>query len=556
MSGTVRESGLDADTGFLNSIAHPKQANYLDITSGAADTAGKIWQNRQWQARQAVGEAYQGATNPTTGQIDLAAAQRQISQNPAAALEAEGTATRGTELANKQLGLNGAQMALAGRQVGSVLALPDDQQTPENYRAALDNALAHGAITKEHHDAAVANLPTSGGPQAMRNYGTRLLVGTLAGPDVANHVLPKYQQTDTGGEIQPQVQYPATTGKGVGALPGGQQKTTGPDYGGNLVETTVTLKDGTERKVLVPRDTLPNNNAPPGRGGQPPALPSGRFPTKLNPSGTPPPAVGGGGPQPAVPAQPAAPAQPATPAQPASPAPATPAPIYSGLPPGQEDQQKANVRDYQTAVTNMPDQRKSVNAGETALEALRLAKTGPGQGWIQKYNALAQSYGLPPATGSDPAAYQIAQKNLIRFAQSQSKASGTDLGLETQLAANANVDHMLQSASEHVVVQDLGLARQRIAQTMEAPDKGNNYGEHVKTFTGQTDPRGFAWDLYTPEQRATILAEARKTKGGEEKLNRAIELADKYGLIKVPNARQAKPAAAPPPPQPNLLAPP
>src|SRR5664279_4966729 len=43
----------------LDAIAHPATVNLLDDYQGAARTANSIWQNREWQAKQAAGAAQQ-----------------------------------------------------------------------------------------------------------------------------------------------------------------------------------------------------------------------------------------------------------------------------------------------------------------------------------------------------------------------------------------------------------------------------------------------------------------------------------------------------------------
>jgi len=131
-------------------------------------------------------------------------------------------------------------------------------------------------------------------------------------------------------------------------------------------------------------------------------------------------------------------------------------------------------------------------------------------------------------------AYQIARKNLLRFAQDNSGRVGTDLGLATQLESNANVETMLNSANEHILKQDIGLGRQRIAQTLEAPTGGVGMGKHLQNFTNNTDYRAFAWDLYTDAERAAITAEAAKSKATLDKLDNSLEIAAKHGLITVP----------------------
>lgn len=228
-------------------------------------------------------------------------------------------------------------------------------------------------------------------------------------------------------------------------------------------------------------------------------------------------------------------------------------------------------------------QRTNLVAGESALQALQLAKgyTGPGTGTTARMWAFLQANdptgAVPQGTMSDTAWRQVLAKNLLRFAQSSGMRGNTDLGLQTSIEGNANADQMLAAANEHVLVQDIGLARQRLAQTLDmpAPSVGGAVANHVKTFTSTTDPRGFAWQYYSPTEQNQILAEAAaadKASGkspndktsADYKLHKAIGIATRLGMnnpiaVQPPAPSVAPPAAAPGPramTQPNALAPP
>jgi len=217
----------------------------------------------------------------------------------------------------------------------------------------------------------------------------------------------------------------------------------------------------------------------------------------------------------------------------------------TGLPTGTEAGATDDVTMYKKAQADMPDQQRNLVAGQAALDALKLARTGPGTSFVNQAKAFAQAQGIDIFGGSDPnstAAYQVARKNLLRFAQSNGSRVGTDLGLSTQLESNPNVDQMVNAANDEVLKKDMGLARQRVAQTLEATtgsvgkQGGVGMGNHVSQFTANTDPRAFAWDLYSQDEQNKIIAEVSKTKGGLDKLDRSLELAAKHGLIKLPQA--------------------
>jgi hypothetical protein len=214
----------------------------------------------------------------------------------------------------------------------------------------------------------------------------------------------------------------------------------------------------------------------------------------------------------------------------------------------------------------MPDMKRNEAAGLAALKALELAHTGPGTGNVNAVKAFMIAQGIPGSgmldTGSAEA-YQLARKNLLRFAQSNGTKVGTDLGLATQIESNPNVDSMLNNVNDHILKQDLGLARQRMAQQLTAPDKGTGktdfgvgQGEHVKNFTSQTDPVAFAWDLLDENERGAHLAQIAKQEGGMEKWRRSMKIARDTGLIKVPTAPDRRSEIMPqtmPGSQPNAL---
>jgi hypothetical protein len=160
---------------------------------------------------------------------------------------------------------------------------------------------------------------------------------------------------------------------------------------------------------------------------------------------------------------------------------------------------------------------------------------------------------------SDTAWRQVLQKQLLRFAQDSGKRAGTDLGLETQLHSNANVDAMLPAANKHVLQQDLGILRRDVAQTLTMPEPSGtgDVVKHLKNFSNDTDPRGFFWGDYDKGERDAILKEVGSGTKAREKLDKAIELGHQHGLFQVP-AAAPKAATAPPPaaaPPPAVVAP-
>lgn len=196
----------------------------------------------------------------------------------------------------------------------------------------------------------------------------------------------------------------------------------------------------------------------------------------------------------------------------------------------------------------MGDQQKRLIAGNSALEALKLADTGPSTGFFARAYAFLKAQGITTVERgqlSDTDYRQLLQKNLLRFAQSSGKASGTDLGLETQIHSNANVDDMLAGANRHVLIQDLGVLKRDIAQTQEMPAPGGGaVVKHFGDFPANTAPEAFMWNHYTQPERDAIEAQYAKD-GKTQQLHDSLALAVKRGAI--PDPRKAAPVVPPPP---------
>ena len=278
-----------------------------------------------------------------------------------------------------------------------------------------------------------------------------------------------------------------------------------------------------------------------------PGAPTATLPAATAPTVPPANAFGGG----AFGGSAAAPAPAATPAS----APAPPA--QSTAPPGRSTietvaKAKGNI-DADIAARNQAsagaaDQRRTLQAGESALEALRLAKgyTGPGTDFTSRASAFLQAQApdlfVPQGGMTDTAWRQVLAKNLLRFAQNSGIRGNTDLGLSEQLKGSANVDAMLPAANEHVLIQDIGLARQRMAQTMLMPPPSTEADvvNHMKSYTGNTDYRGFSWDLMSQAARDAIEAEAKKSgPAAVARLTKAIHDGIALGITKPPPAPAA-----------------
>lgn len=211
-------------------------------------------------------------------------------------------------------------------------------------------------------------------------------------------------------------------------------------------------------------------------------------------------------------------------------------------PQGQPERLAAGNKLYTEANAALPDQQKRLIAGESALEAMKLAATGPSTGWVANVKAWLEARGEDTSGTqglSEAAARQVLQKQLLRFADNSAKGAGTDLRLETQIHSNANPD-MLASANRHVLLQDIGILRRDMALNKQMP-QGEAALEHVKNFPTDTDPRGFAFDVMTPQERRAVINDvdakdkaadpSGKTHPNRDKLNKSIQIGNEHGLV-------------------------
>lgn len=235
---------------------------------------------------------------------------------------------------------------------------------------------------------------------------------------------------------------------------------------------------------------------------------------------------------------------------------------------GTEETLNNDIKARTEASAGQRDQRNILQAGESAIEALRLAKgyTGPGTNFTSRASAFLQAQApdlfVPQGGMTDTAWRQVLAKNLLRFAQNSGLRGNTDLGLTEQLKGSANVDDMLPAANEEVLTKDIGRQRQRVAQTALMPSASVNGDvvNHIKNYSGDTDPRGFAWDLMSQSERDAIEAEVKKSgPDAVRRLTKAIHDGIATGVTKPPGA--PPPAATTTPAttgmvQPNALTPP
>lgn len=211
----------------------------------------------------------------------------------------------------------------------------------------------------------------------------------------------------------------------------------------------------------------------------------------------------------------------------------------AGPPPGQASGQLKDVEYFKSDQQGIPARETATQSLEKALQALNITNSGVGTERLNRMKSFIQSMtpselnslGIKPfeiATMN----YDIAHKYLIDYARSQGAAGGTNLQLQTSQEANPSTG-ISNPAAIDIIKTNIGRERQNIAKTLGAPDpNGIGYGKHAAEFAGATDPRAFAFDMYTPAERKKILTEVDKSPISREKFEKSLALAVRLKLVK------------------------
>lgn len=547
-------------SGVLDAIAHPNVVNPLAAMAGAAQTANTIYQVRQNQANQAIGDILQQSTDEN-GNVDYNKAQSLASQaGPVVQTGMQTFLKNNSELRNAQL-INAANhQKLLG--VSAMTIAKDGSDA--NVNAVFDNLAASGVPQSEVDRERARWLAMS--PQDRQDNAVRVGMSSL---DQLHQVIGQTTLENTGNAAvpltttQPTARTPGATTQGPGGVrlgppPGTMQTTFEPEIGPdgkptgryNRVDKPLTTAvPSTQGAQPIPPGGAPSPAQPPVSGGS-------SFPPGYTGRGSPPP------PNPALanPAKPqaatSAPASTPTPSPTPAPTPATPSDGVLAAPPqGQPQSIEQDVKQFKDDQANMPNwQTTDQNLGH-AIEALKLTTSGRStESTHNLYSFLMAQGALPPGMEDNVKNYDLFKKYTERVIADLGNAAGTDQG--RQLAAMSNAGTSFSTAANMDIMRnDIAKNRQKMAAYMlEDPNgSGAGYGARRAAVSSNTDPRGFVWSLYTPEEQAKILQEVSKDKTADAKLHRAIGMADALHIGTTPGQTPAGPAvrATPPPPPPQ-----
>ncbi len=559
------------DTSVILGGVKAPALNPLQQAGDIANTQNSLLQYRtnmqQMQARTAIGQAYQQASNPQTGAIDYGRLQGIIQSDPRAAWMAPQIAQSIQEQQKRQFDLqdqglkqNNARSAAFAAGLAPLMRLGRNI-TETDVFGVFNRMHAQGYPVGDMLAGVAASMPMqAAGQPPDPNYGQKLhdwavnqFGSSMSAADAARTFLPQVGTMNTGGttktyDANPQTNPNATSVAEPNTLtPEGQIAQVKGPVGRGGAQTVQSQAAYAQSQGLG--NLLPST-------GRPPADASGRpVPAAL---------LGNGGQAPAA-ASPAA-------TQASAAQPATPGPMTVGLGPGQQAgldaAGKASADQWatlQNSVGNSATRIYQLQKAQGLLARLGSQGTGPSSPQTQaasSYLASIPHLGsiMPFVNTQNIADYDEANKYLTGYAQNAAGAHGpsTDAQLATALTANAST-HISNLAAQDVVRANLGLERMSQAQALSfqnakdpqtgqalTPDQFSNFSAD---FNRNTDARAYLIPDLTKTQFQTMtsgMAPADITK-----LKSTYDGALQQGLVTPPawmGGNAAPPAADMPPP--------
>ncbi len=543
----------------LEGIANPPQFNPLAAQNSAVQAAHNMLTLRGLQAKEAAGQAYQGAINPETGEFDPNRLRTLLSQNPTAAMEAGATLSNTQNISSNQLEQARAKATWVNARSGAALESGD---------------FSDGAMLKLFQEGMANGVLTL--PEVQRQLA-------LIPPDAAGRERWLREHQMTSASVQQQLDQTQGTRQVINTPQGTYVTTVPPIRSGQNVTvphgatpgSTTTVSEPYDDQGIIPRDangaptrppkgytsvTKPVTAVPGVPTGGPPVITPGASPPGVPPPGTipvtPAPGVtpgritappGLGNPNKPTPAVATPAPAVATPAPAATPAPTVQPPAITAPPQGQPQKVEADVQAYTQDQAAVPTAQTRAQNMAHAYEALNQLKSATGKGapGINALRSYAQTLGILPAGAvNEQRLIELVTKYTERAMIDAAGGSTTDMGRRMQEQANAGT-LLSTPANLDILRSDMGKAIQNIAAYQAHPSKdGVGYLEHRAKIASTTDPRGFVWSLYGPEEQAKIMAEVKKDPEAEKSLFRAIGMADTLKL-RIPGSSPRPPPAAP-----------
>jgi hypothetical protein len=541
--------------------------NPLAAVQAGNQAAQSEFQTRDWQAKQAAGQAYQGAIDPKTGEFDPNKFRTLLSQSGPAALAAGAALSNTQNISSDELNQQKLKLEQYNSSLGSLMAMGDNV-THADVVSKIQSLMAHKMMTLPEAQRIMSTIPEG---QAELAGWVKQHALTMADASTRFNQTIGTRQTfstptgDYNAPVPPPGD-PRTVYVPKGPDPGATQP--GGIWvdgkGAQVPEGTpgAVWQAGVRPKVGDP--AFPQSGPPqllqPGQSITPPGtppVPPGTIPgTGRPPAGSK--LLNPNRPQSAAP-EATPPPEETAPGTPTPPAPVGTNPnalIRTEPPQGQPAALEANQKAYREDQAAIPSVMAQARNTAKAYEALRLLKeanstTGIGAAAINTIRSRLTTLGL---SGVESMNVQKLQEEFAKYTnQSILDAAGASSNMGKDMAAHSNPGDILSMAANFDVLRkNLGETLQKIAAAKSHEDtSGGGYIGHRGDVATETDSRGFVWDTYDPAEQAKIRAEAKRDgQKAVDKLNAAIGMSHALQL-RIPGA-----TVPPPPDKRSMLMPP
>lgn len=479
--------------------------NPLATAATALDLRQKLNQNQLFQqefgARQAIGQAYQQAVNPLTGELDTNKLLSTVANDPRAAFMAGDVAQQALARRQAQLGIDTAAQELAVRRqaaanqvLGSVLSIRDKSGNFAGTRADTLRAIAEGHASgmmdpsqTARFTSEIANLPD----EQLQQYLIEHNVQGVSPAERLSQTMPTPDLVNVGGSLLPV----ARSGV-VGVQPGQPSISLGltPEQLAapqTWTDASGVVHQGTRQQYL---QAVGQNTSPGSISGT--TIP-GRYPSAAGP--------------------------------------------IAGPVPGSVQAQETTAQasavqgaSLQRLADEVPNRKAVLN---NMLGALNNFTPGPGSESVRTVAAFAQKFGIP--FSDKVATPTAAQEEFSKFAkqlaiqQSGALGAGTNEKLETSIGASPSVDlsklgnqriiHILQGNEDAIA------AKNRAWQAYQAQNGPQSYGKFSAQFNQEFDPRIWQMSYMSPAEKKELVSSI-KDPAERQHFAAAKQLAIELGL--------------------------
>lgn len=453
---------MPVDTSIYANQANP--INPLATFGSIANTANALNQNRLFQqtfaARKAIGQAYQKAIDPTTGQLDTNKLLGSVAADPNAGFMAGDVAAQALARQQAELGIQKDQLDLANKhlanmnnRIGSLLSNPN--VTSKDVISSVGDAIAEGAITPQIAAQELSSMPSD--PGQLKGWLTEHLVRNLDSQQKVQALYGQIQPVDSGGQINILAASPITGARSLGTV----QKTMSPGEAATPIQT---FNPETNQPSLISKQQFANQTVT--RAPLPPATPN---PANGETSGGSIPNAGG------IPAGPTLGAQAA-------------ADVTA------KESAEQGI-DLQKAADSVPQKKAILGNLDAALQNFT---AGAGADW----SLIAKKFANATPIGNfDPktiASQEEFNKQATMLAQQQFQTlggTGTDMKLGSTMHTSPN--ELLSNLGNHEIIallkgnEDAIRVKNDAWQQWQQNHGSQSYGQFQTQFNKEYDPRVF-----------------------------------------------------------------